>query len=222
MKDDVAIIIPAYNPSKELYNLIEDLMKSQYTKIVIINDGSENTKIFEELAEKVKIITHKSNKGKGIAIKTGIEYCYDSYKNIIGIITVDADGQHRIEDINKVYNKFYLEKNAIILGSRNFKAKNIPLKSKIGNKIFRYILNLKTKVKIKDTQTGLRAIPFCHLEQLTNIKGERFEYETNVILYAIKMNIKISEVDIQGVYINKNKSTNYRAIRDSIKIMLQL
>lgn len=222
MKDDVAIIIPAYNPSKELYNLIEDLMKSQYTKIVIINDGSENTKIFEELEEKVKIITHKSNKGKGIAIKTGIGYCCNSYKNITGIITVDADGQHRIEDINKVYNKFYLEKNAIILGSRNFKAKNIPLKSKIGNKIFRYILKLKTKVKIKDTQTGLRAIPFCHLEQLTNIKGERFEYETNVILYAIKMNIKISEVDIQSVYINKNKSTNYRTIRDSIKIMLQL
>lgn len=222
MKENIVIIIPAYNPSRELINLIDNLIQNKYEKVIVINDGSKKTEIFNNLGEKVIILEHKKNLGKGVALKTGMKYCLEKFQDIEGIITVDADGQHLIEDINKLNNKFKHNKNCVILGSRNFSDKEVPLKSKIGNLIFRNLLEKKEKIKINDTQTGLRAIPAKYIESLINIKGERFEYETNMILYFIKNNVNILEEEIKTVYINKNRLSNYRSILDSIKIILQL
>ena len=84
------------------------------------------------------------------------------------------------------------------------------------------LLKYKIKVKIRDTQTGLRAIPFCLLESFKEIGGEHFEYETNVLIYCCKRNINIQELPIESIYIEKNRSSNYRPIRDSISILKQL
>lgn len=218
MKNDVAIIIPAYNPDENLNKLIKDLEENKYVKIIVINDGSEKTEIFKQIEESVTILEHKKNQGKGRAIKTGINYCLENFNDIIGAITVDADGQHLIEDVNKIYNALENNRNSIILGSRDFKSKQIPFRSKIGNIIFSKILKRKTGIKISDTQTGLRGIPIKYLNDFKEIRGERFEYETNVILNCIEKGINIIEVRIQSIYINKNKSSHYRIIKDSIKI----
>lgn len=222
IRDDFIILIPAYNPNYELYKIINKLYKNKYSKIVVINDGSKKIEIFNKIKNKAIVINHEINKGKGIALKTGIEYCLKNFPNTAGIITVDADGQHLIEDINKIYEKLKYNNNGIILGSRNFKGKEIPIRNKIGNILFRNILEIKTKIKLQDTQTGLRGIPIQYLKEFKNIKGEHYEYETNMLLYCIKNDIKVSEININNVYINKNKSSCYKPIKDSIKIMLVL
>lgn len=222
MKNNIVIVIPAYNPNKELLILIKELQKNEYSNIVVIDDGSDSKEIFESINQSIKIITHEKNKGKGAALKTAINYCLENFDNIDGIITIDADGQHLIKDINNVYNAFIKNRNKVIFGSRTFKSKNIPFRSRIGNVLFSKILFLRTKVKIRDTQTGLRAIPMRYLFNIKEISGDRFEYETNMLLYFIKNKIKIYEVDIEEVYINKNKSSNFKAIKDSIKIIQQL
>lgn len=218
MKNDIAIIIPAYNPDKQLIKIVKELKENNYAKIIVINDGSEESEIFNKIKNSVIIIQHQSNKGKGRALKKGMFYCKDNYPNISGIITVDADGQHQIDDINNVYQRFKKEKNSLILGSRDFVQKNIPFRSKIGNKIISNKIKKKTKVKIKDTQTGLRAIPIQYLKEMLKVEGEGFEYETNMILYAIYKKINIVEVPIKSVYINKNKSSKFNVLKDSIKI----
>ena len=216
IKNDVVILIPAYNPDDELKDIINELNENRYTEIVVINDGSKNDKIFNEVVDKAKILKHAENKGKGMTLKTGMRYCIENFKNKKGIITVDADGQHLVEDINKVYNVFIQNRGSIILGSRNFHDKGIPFKRKIGNIVFRNIFKNKTKKDIKDTQTGLRAIPFEYLNNFIMVAGERYEYETNMLLQCIKNDISIIEVEIKSIY--RNKNTHFNSIKDSIKI----
>ena len=214
----ILIIIPAYNPDQKLKVLIQSLKKYNYTNIIVINDGSKNRSIFDKIKDEAIILQHNNNLGKGKALKNGITYVLQNLQNVKRIITVDADGQHKVEDINKVYQMSQLKENSFILGSRNFKDKIVPFRSKIGNKIMSYVLYKKYNKKIKDTQTGLRAISKFYFENLIQIPGDRFEYEMNVILYGIKNDISIIEVPIESIYIEKNKSSHYRIIRDSWKI----
>lgn len=217
-KIDVAIIIPAFEPDANLIKLVDELEKRGYVNIIVINDGSSSTKIFEQIKDKVVLLEHVKNYGKGRTLKTGFEYCINQTNKIIGVITADADGQHKVEDIEKVYNTFMKNKESLILGSRNFVKKKIPLKSKMGNRIISYLMYKKTGVKLEDTQTGLRGIPRKYLYELLQIDGNRFEYETNMILYFIENKINIVEEKIECVYMNENKNTNYKPIKDSIRI----
>ena len=218
MKDNILIIIPAYNPGEKLVKLIKALKDSQYSKILVINDGSEKNDIFQKIREEVIIVEHKENKGKGQALKTGFNYCINNMKNVNGVITVDADGQHIIEDINKVYDEFQKDASYICLGSRNFEKDNIPFRSRLGNKIISKVLEKKTNISIRDTQTGLRALPIQYMKKLIEIPGERFEYETNMLLYCIKEKINIKEIPIKSIYFNKNKGSNFKVLKDSLQI----
>ena len=219
MKKNVMILIPAYNPIETLEELVKDLKKSGYIRIIVVNDGSRNEEIFKNIEKDVLVLKHEKNKGKGRALKTGFYYCVNNEKDIIGVITVDADGQHLLKDIDNVYERLIKNPQSLIIGSRDFRKANIPLRSLIGNNIISFIFKLKTKVKIKDTQTGLRGIPSSYLADFYKIEGERFEYETNMLLYAVKQNIQILEEPIESVYLNNNKTSNFNVLKDSIEII---
>ena len=156
--------------------------------------------------------------GKGYSLKKGFSYCVNTFNDIKGIITVDADGQHLVEDVERVYQKFFYNYNSLILGSRNFNGKDVPLKSRIGNKIMQNKIKSKIGIDITDTQTGLRAIPIDIVNNIIDIKGEKYEYETNMLLYCINSNINIMQVPIKTIYINRNKHTHFQALKDSLRI----
>lgn len=217
MKNDVSIVIPAYNPGQELGKVVYGLKKSGFSNIVIVDDGSTDAQPFEGLND-VTILKNNINMGKGNALKKGFSYCKNKFKDIKGIITVDADGQHLVEDVEKVYKKFSYNYNSLILGSRNFNGKDVPLKSKIGNRIMQNKIKSKIGIDITDTQTGLRAIPIDIVNYIIDIKGERYEYETNMLLYCMNNNINIMQVPIKTVYINRNKHTHFQALKDSLRI----
>ena len=220
LKKEIVILIPAYNPSEELIKLVRDLKKSY--KIIVVNDGSESRRYFEEIKKDCKILEHNRNKGKGRALKTGFRYVMKNYHDVIGVVTVDADGQHEIQDIYKICEVFQKQKDMLILGKRNFNVKGIPLRSRMGNKMISKIIEKKAKRSIEDTQTGLRAIPIKYLKDFEKIDGERFEYETNILLYCIKKKIDILEITIKTVYKNKNKASHFRILKDSINIYKQV
>lgn len=161
MKNDVAVVIPAYNPGKSLLRVVQGLDEAGFGRVVVVDDGSSNGFWFEGLGNRVCLVKHSVNMGKGMALKSGFKKCLESFENLSGIITVDADGQHCIYDISRVYNEFRDRKNenTVILGCRNFEGKNVPWRSKIGNNVTSGILEKKTGIRLYDTQTGLRAIP---------------------------------------------------------------
>lgn len=213
MKRDIVIIIPAYNPDEKLIDVVNKILECGIDKIIIVNDGSKKQDIFNKIKDRVKILTHQENKGKGQALKTAFQYCVENERNIIGVITVDADGQHAIKDVIKLYTTL---NDTIILGTRNFN--KAPFFSKIGNKFINRKIEKKTNIKLKDSQTGLRAIPERYLVDFMNIKGNRYEYETNMLLYCINNKIPIKECDINTIYIDKNNGSNFKKISDSIQV----
>ena len=160
--------------------------------------------------------------GKGVALKTGIEYIQNNYNRCTGIITADSDGQHLPKDINKISKVIMKNPNSLILGVRDFNKNNIPLKSRVGNKITSLIFYLLTHKKCNDTQTGLRGIPRNLFDKALNIKGNGYEYEMNMLMEFHRDNINFEYKEINTVYIEGNKSSHFKPIKDSIKIYVNI
>lgn len=218
----VSIIIPSLNPDEKLMLVVHSLIETGFKDIIIVNDGSdkEHAEPFLEAGKLAEctILTHEVNRGKGRALKTAFEYCLLHRKEIDGVVTVDGDNQHRAQDILACAQKMQEEKEAVILGVRDFSGKDVPFKSRFGNHMTSFVFRFACGMKISDTQTGLRAIPFAWLKEMCEVSGERFEYETNMLLTFKKLGISYVEVPIQTVYIDENATTHFHPIRDSIKI----
>ena len=220
----VLVIIPALNPDAKLITYIDDLIRNKFNKILVINDGSvkECNNIFERINKKKEciIITHIKNEGKGKAIKDGLKY-FLKMKNIneyLGVITVDCDGQHLIKDVISIYNEMKKDSKSLFLGARDFFSKDVPNKSKFGNKITSKTLKILYGKKIVDTQTGLRGIPTKIVKELVDLPGNRYEYETNMLIECILKKVNVMEIPIETIYIENNANTHFRPILDSISI----
>lgn len=216
------VIIPALNPPEQLVDYVEQLLLKDFVHIIVVDDGSipDSEFVFNELRNigRCTVLVHERNKGKGRALKTAFSYCLTNFPTIEGVITADADGQHILEDVCRVSDYFSKNSNDLVLGSRNFKKANVPKRSYIGNTITSFGFYLLFRRKLQDTQTGLRAIPFSHLKKMILLKGERYEYEINMLIYAKKQKLNISEVEIQTIYHNNNEGSYYRTIQDSLII----
>lgn len=208
----VTIIIPSYNPTKKLIKLVSELQE-YFDDILIIDDGSskETKKIYESI-KNVKIIYHEKNLGKGESLKTGIK----SLKDTDAFITVDADYQHLPKDVLKI--KEALKSNDIVLGTRNFNNKNVPLRSKFGNKFSSIVYKIKTGITLNDTQTGLRGINIKYKDLCLNTIGSRYEYEMNFLYNLAKNKIDFKCINISTIYEDDNKGSHFHAFRDSILI----
>ena len=222
---NIAILIPAYQPDQKLISVVETLLMECAYPIVVVDDGSEGScrSVFERLftLDRVTVLKHEINQGKGRALKTGMQHCL-SQLDIHGCITVDADGQHTPSDILKVIDVLQTKPDHLVLGSRDFDLRHVPLKSRLGNKITRFITSLLIGQKLTDTQTGLRAFSRKSMEKLLEVPGERFEYEMNMLLYCKRYKIKIEEVTIETVYPDNNASSHFDPFTDSIRIYQQI
>lgn len=146
------VVIPAYEPDEKLVNLVSELKKYPKIRIIVVNDGSGKaySKLFEQVGLYATVLTHRENLGKGVALKTAFKYIKKINKYGV-VITADSDGQHTPEDIIKIAKECENKKNTIITGVRCFKGK-VPIKSKLGNKITKYVFLLSTGIYLKDTQ----------------------------------------------------------------------
>lgn len=219
----IPIIIPAYEPDRQLVELVRELVDDE-DLIVIVDDGSgsDYVSIFEEcsniLGDKGIVLTHDMNKGKGRAMKTAFSFVLEYYPEITGVVTADSDGQHNKMSIDSVKVELRENPESLILGVRCFDNDGIPWKSIFGNRLtvktFQYI----SGIKVSDTQTGLRGIPKEYIRQLLNVKGERFEFETEMLIESLGK-YPIIEVSISTIYDSeKNHKTHFQPILDSLKI----
>ena len=216
---DSVVVIPAYQPSDKLIDLVCTLSKSGYSVIVVDDgSGSEYAYVWERLAHCTAIFHHTQNLGKGAALKTAFQFIRDNVPEAGCIITMDADGQHLPKDMEHVALSAWTNPGTLVLGARNFD-QNIPLRSKLGNKITRFVFSCVSKTKVRDTQTGLRAFDRSLLEYMIGISGDRYEYEMNVLLHCKECGIPIIEVPIQTVYLDKeNSSSHFDSFKDSFRI----
>jgi len=218
------IIIPAYEPDKNLIMLIRDIKENSDYDIIIVDDGSsKNYKFIFTKAENEGciVLTHETNRGKGAALKTAFNYLLQENIEEDGVVCADCDGQHTWQDIKKIAESITWHNNSIILGCREFTG-SVPLKSLIGNKITRYIFSFASGCKITDTQTGLRGFSIQMLPWLIDLKGNRYEYEMNQLLEAKASGYELFSLPIKTIYENNNINSHFHPIRDSIKIYLPI
>ncbi len=219
---NVTIIVPSLDPDEKLMQVVEGLLAEGFTDIVLVNDGSHDDHLapFREAAEhpEVTVLTHEVNKGKGRAMKTAFAWCIQNRPDIDGVVTVDGDNQHRPADVRRCAEAMLADPDKVWLGVRDFSLEQVPLRSRFGNTVTRNVVWLACGSRITDTQTGLRAIARRHLELMCRIEGERYEYETEMLMALRQAGVGIGEVVIDTVYIDENESSHFNAFKDSWKI----
>lgn len=223
--EQVIVVIPALNPLPAIVKFVRKLKALPITNIIVINDGSDEkyNGLFTQLREeKCIVLTHDKNLGKGRALKTGLDYIMKSSLRTKGIITVGAHGQHSVLDIEQVLSSTKVFSDGIILGIRDFKTSEYPFSSKLQNRASSMLFELFIRKRLLDTQTGLRYIPIEHLFWLCKVKGESFNYDTNMLIEAIKRKIPIYEVPVGHAKLRKNSIIYYDEVLNPAKILHQL
>ena len=219
--DNIVIIIPSYKPDKEIMLEFIQKVKENFKNIIVVDDGSgeEYNEFYSQLQTKdIVVLKHHVNFGKGRGIKTAFNCVLNNYPNIIGAVTADCDGQHYVEDIIKCANKLKENPDKLVIGYRNFDENQVPFRSRFGNKITRWIFSTFVGIKITDTQSGLRAFGKNTMKKFLATVGERYEYETNMLIDCKEKDIEIAEVPISTVYIRNNSLSHFSPLKDSIRI----
>lgn len=217
----VAAVVPSLNPTRQLTGTVEGLLAAGFARVILVNDGSrpETEEYFQELDRlpQVTLLTHPVNRGKGAAMKTAFTWLLEHWPDCPGVVTVDGDGQHHPEDALACAQKM-LEEERVILGCRDFSRPEVPPRSRMGNRITRGVFRVFCGMSLSDTQTGLRAVPRRYLEELTAVAGDRYEYETNMLLALKERRIPWGEIKIRTIYLEENRGSHFHPVRDSWKI----
>ena len=215
-------LIPSYEPDEELLSLLLQLSEAGFGRIVV-DDGSDNgaQALYAQMAPGTILLKHDKNRGKGCALKTGLIYIREHCPADAVVVTLDADGQHRVPDAVRCAEAAADHPDSLILGCRTFEGQ-VPLRSRFGNTVTRTVYRLSSGASVSDTQTGLRAFRTSLIPFLQSVAGERYEYEMNVLLECPKRNIPLREVPIATVYRQGNTGSHFRTFRDSYRIYREI
>lgn len=215
------VVIPAYQPDEQLVSLVKQLTENNFS-VLIVNDGSdaECNGIFAQCEEFAKIIHSPENEGKGAALKRGFSAVTEFFPEEENIITADADGQHRVEDIIRVREK--LESGSDFVLTVRYLQGKIPFRSKFGNVLSRMVYTVMNGHYFDDNQSGCRGFHKKHINWLLAVKGDKYDYEMNMLCYADKQGIKIATMPIKAIYIDGNKSSNFNPVKDTLRIYKRL
>ena len=208
----IIIGIPAFNEEKNIAGIISKLKR--ITKdIIVCNDGS--TDLTADIAEEMGalVINHEKNLGYGGAIRSIFLKAKDLNGDVL--VTFDADGQHRIEDIDKVINPILEGQSDIVIGSRflDDNEKEVPQYRKVGIKVITKITNATIKKDLTDSQSGFRAYSKQVLNEIRPSESG-MGVSTEILIKASSKNLKISEVPIKILY-GENSSTHNPVVHGS-------
>ena len=216
------LVVPAYNPTVGLPELIRRILAAPPTPFagaVIVDDGSVVTAqpafAAVEAIPGVVVLRRPANGGKGAALKDGYRAAFERWPDAIGVVTADADGQHDPGDVTQVARTLIEHPDHLVLGVRRLDG-SVPWRSRVGNHTARALVQLVAGGRFTDTQTGLRGWPrsvACRSLQLTT-SGYDFELDALLAFRAVPR----IEVPIATIYLEGNRHSHFRPVRDSLWI----
>jgi len=216
---NTTVVVPIYNSEKYLPELFKRIEKYFPLKsIFAVNDASEDNS--KEICEKigVNLVDLEVNSGKGnalqigftSAIKAGFQFAF----------TIDSDLQHRPEDFPDFIQKQNEDDLSLIIGSRDFSPKKMPIMRICSNTLTSWIVSIASKQKIIDSQCGYRLYNLEILKDM-KFKTKRYQFETEIILKNAKKNGKIGFTPIETIYDGQiSYISSWRDIRNFVKIVL--
>ena len=211
-----SILIPSYKPDERLIELCNDLYSQNISDVLIVDDGSGNgySDIYDRIQRefRYKVIFNDVNQGKGRTLKNGMSFLLED-ETVKGCITADADGQHCAEDIVRCLDLLEICPENVIIGVRDFDDACVPISERIWNKATRTVFAYIYGTRLNDTLCGLRGLPRSFMELIIDAKGERYDYEINVLIEATKGR-EITEFPIKTIIDEKGHFTS----RDKLEI----
>jgi glycosyltransferase involved in cell wall biosynthesis/SAM-dependent methyltransferase len=219
----IPILIPAYRPGPALSVLVEALRMRGADAIIVVDDGSgpEFEGCFRELGDRVDLIRHAVNLGKGAALKTGLNEALVRFPDCQGVVTADADGQHDPDDILRIAAELRSAGGSLVLGVRAF-GPDTPWKSRLGNNLTRTLMGLMVGQKLSDTQTGLRGIPARLIPHLLRLASTGYEFEMDMLIACKHQGCPVVQVPIRTIYEEGNRGSHFHPVRDSMRIYFLL
>ncbi len=213
------VVIPAYNEEKSISYVIKDLKKSNYNNIIVVDDGSKDKTFDIAEREKVKVLKHIINLGQGAALKTAIDYAIDKGAEII--VTFDADGQHRVQDIGKMIKPVMKREFDIVLGSRFLKKnRNTPFIRKVFLKGGAIIIFLMYGIRLTDSHNGLRAMSRKAAQKI-EITSNGMEHASEILEQIKKKRLKYKEVPVNIRYTDYSIKRGQSTL-NSFKILFKM
>jgi glycosyltransferase involved in cell wall biosynthesis len=215
------ILIPAFQPGSQLPALVEQLVQRAVSLIVIVDNasGPDYAGVFESCSAfpQVRILRHPANLGKGASLKTGIRYVLESFPDSGGVVTADADGQHDPDDIVAVAQALARNPECLVIGCRQFD-RQVPLRSRVGNRLTRALSRVILGQRVQDSQTGLRGLPVKVLADFLDLPSNGYEFELEMLIAAKHLGLTIVEQRIRTIYEPGNPTSHFDPLRDSLKI----
>lgn len=196
--NNIFLVIPAYNEATVIQKVLREIQAEGYENLIVVDDGSQDdtSKQAQEISG-IRVLRHKINRGKGAATKTGIEAAKQLGAEII--VTLDGDGQHDPKDIAKLVHPLLEKKCDITLGTRLKNPAGMPWYKRAQN----YIANALTwylfGLWVTDSQSGFRAYSRQAAETI-NTRGDRYEYDSEVIREIYLHKLKFKEIPIKVRY----------------------
>ena len=230
MPRDIAVLIPAYKPSEGVIDVVDRLSDAGVATIILVDDGSPDgfEPLFDLLAQnaRVHLLRHPRNLGRGSALKTGMRYFIEHLAHYKGLVTADADGQHAPDDIIRIARALHRSPRLSIVGARTFTfplwPEHPPLRSVFANRVTSALFRWTTRVPLTDAQSGLRALPASILPSLVELPGSRYEFEMLALIHLARTRQPLAEQPIRTLYNPANPTSNFRPVRDSLRVLRAL
>lgn len=219
-ENEVCAVIPTYQNAKILLKVVADVHRVVDTVIVVDDGSNDGTAALLDKAtgneRPEKVLTHPKNCGKGAALKTGLTYARQ--QGFRYAVTVDADGQHRANDIPALLKAVEEEPDALVIGSRGLQHENMPAKSTFANRFSNFWFALQTLQRLPDTQSGLRVYPLRRLHGLRWMSA-RYEAELTLLVFSAWAGVKLLPVPVSVYYPPRDQRvTHFRPGRDFTRI----
>lgn len=219
-ENEVCAVIPTYQNAKTLLKVVADVHRVVDT-VFVVDDGSNDgtaALLYKATGNErpEKVLTHPKNCGKGAALKTGLTYARQ--QGFRYAVTVDADGQHRADDIPALLKAVEEEPDALAIGSRGLQHENMPAKSTFANRFSNFWFALQTLQRLPDTQSGLRIYPLRRLHGLRWMSA-RYEAELTLLVFSAWAGVKLLPVPVSVYYPPRDQRvTHFRPGRDFTRI----
>ena len=211
------VIIPTYNNSGTVSDVVERALKV-CPDVIVVNDGSTDNTSAVLCGLDVTVLNHEKNKGKGQALKTGLYYA--SAKGFTHAITLDSDGQHFPEDIPVMMNASKEYPDRLIVGCRNLTSENMPRQNTFANRFSNFWFRLQTAQKLDDTQSGFRIYPLDRLHGMRLVTS-KYEAELELMVFAAWNGVTVQGVPVRVWYAPEGERvSHFRPFWDFFRITI--
>ena len=219
MDKKIYIVIPVYNEAPVIRETIAEIKNAGYKNIIIVDDGSVDSSYLKAIKTGAVVLRLAINRGKGAAVKTGVEAAKILKADVV--VTIDGDGQHNPDDIKAMLS---LINNGydVVLGSRLKNPKGMPWYKIIANHLGNFFTFLIYGLWVTDSQSGFRAYSKKAIN-LIDTKTDRYEYDSEIIREINRHDLKYIEIPIEVRYTeySMNKTTK-QGLKNGIKTLIKM